>query len=116
MLRPLAGLMSSTDWDDIKADIGNGVAGTEDYAYYTEYALDIAEADPTLGNTFEDEPPPGGTAPVGPLLWKWTPVPALAALREKSPTPLTSDFIDSQDLEPRLPGVRRGRLGLRPGR
>ena len=44
------------DWDDIKADIGNGVAGTEDYAYYTEYALDIAEADPTLGNTFEDEP------------------------------------------------------------
>ena len=87
------------DWDDIKADIGNGVAGTEDYAYYTEYALDIAEADPTLGNTFEEEPRlVDGTG--------WTAAleidadGSVARIEGTIPYALTSDFNDPKTWNP----------------
>ncbi len=40
------------NWDDIKASAN----ANNDYGFYTEYTLNIEQADATKGNTFEDEP------------------------------------------------------------
>ena len=83
------------NWNVIKASAN----ANNDYGFYTEYTLDIAEADPTLGNTFEEEPRlVDGTG--------WTAAleidadGSVARIEGTIPYALTSDFDDPKTWNP----------------